>query len=211
METFYQSFLTPTISICGYELNDFSYNHLVILRAINSPFVDEDSNATSADLIIALKICSSKYPEKDFSFTRRDRWKAFLLGKNTKRLYLECLNFSSYIASHQYCPELMELTDSSTWRKATSPGELSTVTLLTKNNIPHNQAWNMSIGYANWLSAVILEQAGNPRMFADPEDKPININDRSEEDIIQIAKEQLSTERFKKWLEARKKNQKAGA
>ena len=96
METFYRAFLTPEVSICGFKLNNFSYNHLVILRAIDSPFVDptDDRIATSADLITALKVCSSSYPDKDFSFTRRDEIKAYVLGYIKSRLYKECLSFS---------------------------------------------------------------------------------------------------------------------
>jgi len=206
METFYQSFLPPVVSICGYKLNEFSYNHLTILRAIKSPFTDagERGLATSADLIIALKVCSGKYPDKDFTFTRKDRLRAFILGRQRARLITECINFSAYISCHQQGPEFWEFKDKG-WTPASSPDELSTVALLIKNNIEHGEAWNMSIGYANWLSAVILEQAGNPRVFVnDDNDDTINLNSLPEEEVVNIAKENLPPDRFKQWLKARK-------
>jgi len=214
METFYRAFLTPEVSICGFKLTNFSYNHLVILRAINSPFVDPDENriATSADLITALKVCSSSYPDKDFSFTRRDEIKAYVLGYIKSRLYKECLNFSCYIAVHQNVPQFWEFNTTG-WNQASSPDELSTISLLVKNNIPHNEAWNMSIGYVNWYTATVLEQNGNPRIFAEvteDDDNLINLNDQSEEDITRIAIEQLGEERARDWLKSRKKH-KAGA
>ena len=65
----------------------------------------------------------------------------------------------------------------------------------------------MSIGYVNWLSATFLEQSGNPRVFADPDEDNgiIDLNKQTEEDIERIAIEQLGEERALKWLKARKK------
>lgn len=208
METFYRAFLTPQVEICGYKLKDFSYNHLVILKAIDSPFVtsDESRVATSADLITALKVCSSSYPDKDFSFTRKEYIKAYVLGYIKSRLYKECLNFSCYVGVHQHVPEFWEFAQSG-WSESSSPGELSTIALLIKNNIPHNEAWNMSIGYVNWYTATILEQAGNPRIFAEvnEDDNLINLNDQSEEEITRVAIEQLGEERAREWLKSRNK------
>lgn len=214
METFYKAFITPQVNICGFSLNDFSYNHLLILRAIDSPFVSNDPNrfANGSDLITALKVCSSKYPEKSFNFKRRDYVKAYILNLCTNRLYLECSNFSKYINEHQQIPQFWDFeSKSGGWSMASSPDELSTITLLIKNNIDHDKAWNMSVGYVNWLSATFLEQAGNPRVFADDQedDSIIDLNSQPESEIEKIAFEQLGPEKAKQWLKARK--HKAGA
>lgn len=209
METFYKAFITPQVSICGFSLGEFSYHHLVILRAIDSPFVstDPDRNATGADLVTALKICGLLYPEKDFSFKRKDFVKAYILTIGVNRLNRECINFSNYIESHQQLPQFWNFDSSGGWSPASSPDELSTITLLIKNNIDHDKAWNMSIGYVNWLSATFLEQAGNPRVFADPDEENsiIDLNDQTEEEIREIAIKELGKERAIEWLKARKK------
>lgn len=210
METFYKAFLTPQVSICGFSLNDFSYNHLAILRAIDSPFVSSDNtrHASSSDLITALKVCSSQYPDREYTFKRRDFIKAYILRLKPNRLQIECFNLSCYIESHQQLPQFWDFdSNNGGWGSSSSPDELSTISLLIKNNIDHDKAWNMSIGYVNWLSATFLEQSGNPRVFADPDedDNIINLNDQSEKDIERIAIEQLGEERALKWLKARKK------
>jgi hypothetical protein len=206
MESFYNAFLPPSVSICGYDLKSFSYNHLVILRAINSPFTDSSAGAiaSAADLITALKVCSTGYPEKDFNFTRKDRFNSFLLARQRVRLMAECINFSSYIGANQQVPQFWEFKGKG-WKPSSCPEELSTITLLIKNNIDHSEAWNMSIGYANWLSAVILEQAGNPRVFIDDDEtSPIDFNNIPEDEAQKIAMELLPPEKFKSWLKARK-------
>ena len=208
METFYKAFFVPRVNICGFSLSDFSYNHLAILRAIDSPFVsfDPDRIIKAADLITALKVCSSVYPDREFKYTFRDKTKAYMLSMSQGRLQREAFNFSCYIEENQQLPQFWEFeNNSSGWSPSSSPDELSTITLLIKNNIEHNKAWNMSIGYANWLSATLLEQAGNPRVFADPEEDEsiIDLNEQSEEYIRKIALEQLGETRYKDWLKAR--------
>lgn len=130
-----------------------------------------------------------------------------MLTIGANRLHRECINFSLYVDSHQQLPRFWEFENKSGgWSMASSPDELSSITLLMKNNIDHDKAWNMSIGYVNWLTATLLEQSGNPRVFADDEEEQIqDLSNESEEEINRIAIEQLGEKNGKEWIKARQK------
>jgi hypothetical protein len=211
VETFYRSLLPPKAKIFGYTLTPFSYGHLALLHALNCPFLNSNEIITSYDLVVALRACTLKFADfENFKLTKKDYFKAAYLSKRSREVLLKhCLHFTKYLSEHQRVPHFVDSGEGG-WKDVSSPKELSTIAVLVKNGIDHNTAWDMSIGYANWLAATFSEIKGNPRSFIDPleieaiENDLPDFNKMSDEDLYKIVLEERGKEKADIWLKARK-------
>lgn len=209
MESFYRSLLTPRLKVFGYHLKPFSVYHLAILKALNSPFVIVDQDIRPAEVIIFLKVCSIQFPEQpdlvNLSFL--DRWKTYFITFN-KKAFIEIVKGCSwYIKEHQYYPEYMSSDSGFNLRDLNAPPDCSMITNLIKNGIPHEEALNLPISYANWLIASFAELDGDKRTFFDPlEKKSFEDEVLTPDKEVEIARKALPPQKFKKWLKARNEN-----
>lgn len=204
MERFFRTLFPGTVTVCGVELPPLTLWRLAALQAVQSPFVASDPRTviTPADLTFALQIarCGNmqapdiKWSFKAWKWTRKMQ-KNGLLFRQQARLFVE------WMKVHQLTPELWrdELHEP---RYITAPLVMSHVAGLLQLGINHEDAWNMSPGYAAWLILAGAERENNSIKFAD--DKPMErINKpRTESEIIEQAQRELG-KGFASWYAAR--------
>lgn len=173
-DNFYSAFFPGSIKILGYQMRSFCLAHRLVLMAIKSPLLAQDDPITPADLLIALKVCSSKADliEQggiDLTETFLDRIKRYWLEAKRERFQSYALLFLQYVQAHTIKPKF--------WRDATNqpepltaPEVLSLVASLVSCGIPERDAWQMSEGRAAWLEAAIVERQSTGLRFLYQED-----------------------------------------
>lgn len=208
MEGFYRSFFSEGFKVAGYNLKPFCLGHLALLRALNSPFAKEEQ-LRPIDIIIFLKVCSSSYPfQPKLRLSFFDRFRIYLMIFNHyyfKKILNSC---ADYMQEFRNFPEYYNDDLKNSLRPMSAPSELSSVVNLIKNGIPHQEAWEMSLAYAQWFNATVNEQAGDTRGFYDPlgytkAPPPLQLTEAEE---VELAREKLPPKIFQKWLKARSKN-----
>lgn len=79
----------------------------------------------------------------------------------------ECKKFAAWMASHSSGPRFWTVVSGGQkTRDLTGPDILTLIVpLMMKTSITEEQAWNMSLGRAQWITAEISELEGSERRF----------------------------------------------
>jgi len=143
--------------ILGKSLKPFCLKYRLWLKAIESPFLEENKTIKIQDLIIALKICSGEsFDKKKLS----DYWIYFILLINYERRVKAFESFINYTSSYYCWPKFYDDSKNSSGSSTGLPWELSVIANLTRNGISYEQALNMPEASAIWLSTAFSIHAG---------------------------------------------------
>jgi len=89
------------------------------------------------------------------------------MTRNPALFHREALKFSRWLTAHSSGPRFWEIiAGGPKTRDLTGPDVLTLIIpLIMKANIPEADAWNMSLGRAQWMNAEIQEIEGSDRRF----------------------------------------------
>lgn len=213
MEAFHQALFPPETKVLGYRLGTLSLWHLAALQALRSPFLAHDADRTIrfGDLHLAVRVCA--HPPGS-ALRLRPRWRdlaaRLLHGRNAARFERAATIFIGWLLLHQHRPELWQAAGeaAAAQRAISAPHILSQVAALIALGIPHGEAWAMSPGYAAWLIAAAAERTcASVRFFTEEDqafaDKLAAAPVPAEDEVIQLARDNLPAAEFERWLAAR--------
>jgi len=206
----YAKTLFPGIArVCGIDLPRLTLWRVEALRAIESKFLSLDGSTviTPADLTLAIRCLDCKYPNtpelRPTWHLKRWHWRM----KRNKALFVaECEKFVEYLTTFSIRPELWRQEDAKAFRPISAPNGLYQIASLLEIGLTHNEAWETSPAYAQWLITTHAEKQSDKVRFVREEDSIIEHDEElTEEQILAIAKADLG-DKFDEWLAARKEN-----
>jgi len=152
---FLTAFLAPQkFKVGGFFLDAFCLRHLITLQAIESPLVTGAREPDSSDLVIAIKVCSSKSVE---NISKIGFWEKIKFSKIYNDIYYQlqvALEFKNYMTESMSVPKVWvkENNDEiNVDNKEKFPKEaLLIVGLMAKLNFTEEQALNMPFSRVVW-------------------------------------------------------------
>lgn len=208
-DSFYKAFFPPEVRVCGVKLRPFSLWHRVCLGAVDSPFLDGGREFTPADLLVALQICKTEWPNQpDLRPSLLGRWRKRRMTNSHIRFARAGRVFVRYLSDFSSRPQFWT-SESDNRRILTGPPILSQVCSLVANGHSLKDAWNMSPGEADWYDCTQAERMGAEDRFLwedDLEDDLPDLNEVDEETLMKQAILDLGPERAKQWAKARKES-----
>lgn len=172
-DRFYTAFFPGGTEICGREVSNFSAYHFLILHAIGSPFLNVKGHIRPEDLLVALKVCRATYSGStsipDLSPSLRDLIWRKRLCRNKRAFRAHCEKFGAFMEAHASTPKFWNvISGGQKTRDLTGPNILILIACIVKrSSITLSEAWNMSFGQAQWISAEFDELDGSERRFLD--------------------------------------------
>jgi hypothetical protein len=210
-ENFYRSLFPGTHRVLGRELLPLSFFHLLALRAVESPLLDPDGDVELPDLMVAVKICRSRFPSQP-NLRPCFREKLLFLWRKDDRAFLarETEKFLAYKTAHEaFGPRFWENENEIVPRTLSAPAILArVVSLERRTNFTHQQIWNdIPPGYAAWLDGAIAEQEGAELRFEQPddfaEDELPDLREAGAQELYEQAVRDLGREAADDWLARR--------
>jgi hypothetical protein len=170
-QRFLSAFLTPAVTvILGKRLKPFCLRHRLFLEGIGSPFLQDQTELTAADLIVALKVCADERIDKP---TLQDSWLNLKLTLSKPLLARACTAFIKHIDRVDSYPKFWERKDQRAGAASTVPWQLSVACNLIRNGISYQDAFNMPEAKAFWLSAAFSIQQGSKLEFISTDDEDL--------------------------------------
>jgi len=172
-DRFFNSFLPPTIKICGTELSSFTlWNHLA-LSAINSPMAVGGDSISVPDLLLAVRTCALNYGESNIKPRLRDvRWR-IKLSRNTRLFRKETEKFYKWMELQSSPPIFYRGGTSGDINKGIERGSRClglACSLMYRGGLTESEAWNCTLGKAMWMDAQFAKLEGMELRFMDDED-----------------------------------------
>lgn len=173
---FLTAFIIPkTWDVIGYKLNPFSLRYAMTLIAINSPLVDGRPPSTPEHVMMFLRVCSSHHPSEAFRDpTLMDYVRVARLQVDQRYFHKTVMEMLKYMEVCNTCPKVYQKPDASTTKRSENiPGPLSMVTsLMSKLNMPSEEAWNMTLGQAIWyLTAHAVSEGADIKVLGTEEEE----------------------------------------
>lgn len=154
-------------TVLGRKLHPLCAFDLLVLEAIDSPFVADQGSVDASDLILAVWLLSNPIPE-DLTIgnlelgTAGEAWLA-RVGPAID-LRRDCDLIQAHFADYYSLPEVMTDVAKNPLTDLGAPWMLSTViSVCTKLHLPLRAAWTMGIGQLLWYRAGLAEME-NPDM-----------------------------------------------
>jgi hypothetical protein len=170
-QRFLSAFLTPAVTvILGKRLKPFCLRHRLFLEGIGSPFLQEQTELTAADLIVALKVCADERIDQP---TFGDKWLNLRLTLSKPLLARGCAALIKHIDRAESYPKFWERKDRRSGAASTVPWELSVAANLIRNGVSYQDAFNMPEAKAFWLSATFSIQQGSKLEFISTDDEDL--------------------------------------
>jgi hypothetical protein len=170
-QRFLSAFLTPAVTvILGKRLKPFCLRHRLFLEGIGSPFLQDQTELTAADLIVALKVCADERIDQP---TLRDKWLNLKLTLSKPLLARGCAALIKHIDRADSYPKFWERKDRRSGAASTVPWELSVAANLIRNGVSYQDAFNMPEAKAFWLSATFSIQQGSKLEFISTDDEDL--------------------------------------
>jgi hypothetical protein len=167
---FLTAFIIPKKwEIMGYTLKPFSLRHMLILHAINSPFVSGKNVPTHPEQVLAaLRICSGLHPDDAFkSVSILDSFRAARLQLDSRYFVKVVSEIMEYMQTCSSGPAVYTKPDENEKRAENVPGPLSLATsLMSKMGMTHEEAWNMTLGQTIWyLTAHAISEGADIKIL----------------------------------------------
>jgi hypothetical protein len=170
-QRFLSAFLTPAVTvILGKRLKPFCLRHRLFLEGIGSPFLQDQTELTAADLIVALKVCADERIDQP---TLGDKWLNLKLTLSKPLLARGCAALIKHIDRADSYPKFWERKDRRSGAASTVPWELSVACNLMRNGVSYQDAFNMPEAKAFWLSAAFSIQQGSKLEFISTDDEDL--------------------------------------
>jgi hypothetical protein len=214
-DRFFEAWITRRWRVCGRLLQPLCLGHIVNLAAVESPLspfadIEPETVITPGDLLLAIRICSEKFPHPcRIKPGILDRITLLLLELFPALFLFHARLFAAYRADHTSSPEFWVSQDSE-GRSISAPIALSKAAFLHSNtSLSESRIWSMPLGRADYLIAAIEERMTGGVRFLDERElqsvTPPLEETLSEEEILEIARRDLGPGSFEAWLEARQK------
>ena len=192
-DRFFNGIIGSKAKVCGRKLENLTSWHYILLSAIGNPTVIPDKKSEPHHILQLLKIVTCSYPEiPDLSPNFRD---IFWMIRMKRRSFI-----------HRQIDILKEWMANSSGGNLSSPALFALVVeLVAKGNLRLSEAWNMRISEARWFDTTMAEILGGTLKIVDDTDiKPED--NKSESEVIEVARKELNKYQFKQWMAARKTN-----
>lgn len=151
---FLTAFIVPERwDILGYKLRPFSLRHMLYLTALKSPFlVESESSPRPDDILVFLRVCSAEHPSKAFRPpTLMDRWRVSRMTLDSGYMMAAQAKIMAFIEECSSAPVVYKKKEEKQKLKEGVPSCLSMATaLMSKMNLPLEQAWDTPVGQAIW-------------------------------------------------------------
>lgn len=197
--------------VCGYQLNALTPWHHVLLSAIDSPVFDPDRPKETKDLLIFLKIAQTRWPQvPSLKPSLKDVWWTWRM-KKPKIIRREIGRMREWLDAQLAMPQFWENDNSSGNTLSSPPIFALVVGLVSKGGISLDQAWNMRMAESRWFDATLAELNGAKIKFSyegENEEIAKQLKEMSEEQKVEMARQHMPADRFKKWMAAREANKK---
>lgn len=167
-DRFFTACFPGCVRVCGRVLTDFTPFHYLLLKAIQSPFIDPDGVNRPADLLAAISACRNRFGRPiNLKPSLRDFVWKLRMERSPKLFRREAVAFARWMTNHSSGPRFWEVVSGGPkTRELTGPDILTLVVpLIMKTGMTEAEVWNMSFGRAQWLSAEIQEIEGSGRRF----------------------------------------------
>jgi hypothetical protein len=166
--------------VCGYRLRPLCYDHLEALHATGCPLPFRRSQVTSADLLVALRICSmdGERLESDMPFGRlswRDFMTVFKHWILPVTLARDLRKFEAYLEDHAAAPKVADATVMDGIHEVYMPSvpglfaRLTGVLIAYKGAISERRARSMPIGLLLHYWELARHHNGSGCPFVDEE------------------------------------------
>jgi hypothetical protein len=196
---FLTAFLSPPkFNVGGFLLDPFCLRHQMILKTIGSPLLNPDVSPSFVDLIIGIKVCSTKSWDDIDKNSFWEKVKFFKIKHSIPYQLKVSFEFAQYLKDSLSIPKVWVEQKSDQIKlnnKEKIPGEIMMVTIMmSKFGFTESEAWNMPISKVMWyLTAYsIIEGAEVETISTEQED-------REKDDVDRIKEiEKLELERIKK-------------
>lgn len=170
---FLTAFFPDSATVCGRPLDAFTPYHYMLLRAVGSPFLSGSGVIRPGDILSAVCTCRQTFgkPVRIRAGIRDAVWK-LRMTRNPAIFRRECVKFSAWMKSNSSGPRFWSVVSGGQKsRDLTGPDILTLITpLIMKTTLTETEAWNMSLGRAQWIAAEIAELEGSERRFLFDED-----------------------------------------
>lgn len=150
--------------IMGFKLKPFSTRHLLVLTAVDSPFLSTGRFPEPYETIAFLRICSMKRASYDVRPGFLDSLFAFRLQFNTELHLNVCKAISLYIKEYCSPPKLVSkgIRDELVEKPSDIPASLATLTLaMAKMGMTEEEALDAPIGRLSWYALCFSMIEGN--------------------------------------------------
>lgn len=167
-DRFFTAYFPGEATVCGRSLAAFTPYHYLLLKALRSPLIAADGVNRPADLLAAVAACRNRFGEPvKIKATLRDLAWRIRMDRNPKLFKREIVKFSRWMSSHSSGPRFWEvISGGQKTRDLTGPDILTLIVqLIMKTTLTESDAWNMSLGRAQWMIAEIHEIEGSERRF----------------------------------------------
>ena len=183
-DRFYNAFLPPEVVVCGRRLRKFTVWHFFLLSAIGSPVV-EDGDIQPEHLCAAIQLCRQEHGENgSIKPSLRDLWWKRKLTRNPDLFRKQVEYFYQWMHLHSQRPVYWRKSDGSIGNGPSGPRCLFLVgSLMRKASISKSDAWNTSLGEAQWMDICFAQLDGAPIHVIDEElmtDEPIDLSGMSD-------------------------------
>lgn len=156
---FLKSMCAKGAQACGSRLRPFSLAHRIALAAIDSPFLEASRPITPADLLLALRVCSSREPLAPLPRPSvRDRFRFWRWVLNRQAFTNACAHFLAYLDEHAEGPKIIQ--GEGPGDSSDIPWPLAIAATLIRNGVPEERAFSMPEGRAVWLYVAFLKMEG---------------------------------------------------
>ena len=200
-DTFFNAFLPPTAKIAGKKLSKFTLWHYFLLSAINSPVIAGRSFGIT-DLIAAVKCCTHNYGNPvDMSPSLRDVWWSYKYKKQPYKFKQQGLLFYKWINTQSIGPKFWRLPSNvTTTNKKLDNGPRCLAiacSLMNRAGFSCADAWNTSLGQAQWMEAQMAKLEGAEINFMsenDIQEKTNPFDQMTPEQVLETMRKELPTE-----------------
>ena len=165
---FLNAYIDPApFKLLGRSLYPWCLKYRVRLMAFKSPLISGHRNITSADLLLAVKLCAEEPIGK---FGILDSWTVIRLERDQKELSRLLEVFSSYVLVNHW-PKFWEQEKKQENNGKGIPWPLAIITNLIANGIEEQRAWEMPECQAIWLNTAFGIRNGAEVSVMTPEEE----------------------------------------
>ena len=195
-------------TVCGQRLPAFSLWHVLTLDALGSPlalWADTDQKVQPNDLLIALAVCLSSFPNQPDLRPRRwaRRWARKMRTTAAFRAQLEA--FLAYRSAHSSLPRFTSSEAGPGSRQITAPALLHRAAgLFSASGLTaaaESHVYNMSLGRMWWTERAIAEREGQIMRFLYDDDLEWSAPEQpqTEDEVLKMAIESFGEKAGREW------------
>jgi hypothetical protein len=177
---FLTAFIAPAKwDLVGFELNPFCIKHILVLHALNSPYIKQDRFPSPAETIQFLRVCSSDNPN---AFSIKPGWLDSLFAG---RLFVDVTYHSKvakgivhYITQYSSQPKIIKKETDHKVVIDSKPDDIPSLLMMltaamSKLNMTEEEGMNMALGKLAWYGAAyaVLEGAEIRFISTDAEER----------------------------------------